>query len=467
MERIKAISPLDGRYSGKTEVLSQYFSEEALINFRIIVECEYFIFLIEELSNKKKRIKKLTQNQKEAIRAIYKDRIQNALLVKKIEFSGYKNIPATNHDVKAIEYFLRQSFSKIGLSDKMEFLHFALTSEDINNIAYSLMIAMSIKKEILIEAQNIISILKNYAIKYAGCPLLARTHGQSAVGTTFGKEFRIFRERAKRQIEAIKNARINIKLNGAVGNYNAHYASYPDIDWIQFSFKFTRHLNKIFNLNLTTNLHTTQIESHDSWIEIFDRFRHLNSIFVNLSQDIWLYISDDLIKQKSNDGEIGSSTMPHKVNPIDFENAEGNLLLANSLFSFFASKLPISRLQRDLSDSTVERNIGSAFAYSIIGYKSLLNGLGKIEVNEKKSREYLEENIQIYSEGIQTILRREGIKNPYELLKKITRGKKISKSKLLFFINSLKVSKKVKDELIALLGKPYIGISEKLAKYRL
>jgi adenylosuccinate lyase len=218
---------------------------------------------------------------------------------------------------------------------------------------------------------------------------------------------------------------------------------------------------------LTTNLHTTQIESHDSWIEIFDRFRHLNSIFVNLSQDIWLYISDDLIKQKSNDGEIGSSTMPHKVNPIDFENAEGNLLLANSLFSFFASKLPISRLQRDLSDSTVERNIGSAFAYSIIGYKSLLNGLGKIEVNEKKSREYLEENIQIYSEGIQTILRREGLKNPYELLKKITRGKKISKSKLLFFINSLKVSKKVKDELIALLGKPYIGISEKLAKYRL
>ncbi|MEW5951541.1 MAG: adenylosuccinate lyase [Elusimicrobia bacterium] len=462
MEKLEALSPLDGRYANKTESLRNYFSEEALINYRIAVECEYLIFVLKNL-NLSRDMRPLSANKELSLRSIYSDRENNALTVKKIEFSGMEGLPATNHDVKAVEYYLRKVLKEKGLEKYCAFLHFGLTSEDINNIAYSLMISAALKNEIIPALDKILKNLKELSVKNAAIPLLARTHGQPAVGTTFGKEFRVFYERILRKRKRLSSCKLNVKINGAVGNYNALNAAYPKIDWISFSQKFISALSRRFSAPLECNLYTTQIENHDSWIEIFTEIKHLNRITASFCRDIWRYISDELIIQIPSKGEIGSSTMPQKINPIDFENAEGNLGLACSLFSFFEEKLPESRLQRDLSDSTVQRSIGSAFGYSLIAYNSLLKGLSKIKISQENSEKSLYEHPEVYAEAVQTILRRELYPNAYEKLKDFSRGKKITMKKWKSLVSSLKISKKAKADILAILNKPYIGLAEKLA----
>ena len=466
MEKLYAISPLDGRYNSKVKELRDYFSELALINARIFVEGEYFIFLNKYLYNKKIIKKKLTKKEIDSIRKIYSDRDKNALEVKKIEFTGDEKIKPTNHDVKAVEYYLKKELNG-KIDANIELIHFGLTSEDVNNIAYSILISSFISKIYLPLLNDILLKLKEMIIKYSSIPFPARTHGQIASPTTFGKELRVFYERIKKQLENIRKIKIKVKINGAVGNYNSFYAAYPEIDWINFSELFVSHINNIIKTEFELNYFTTQIESHDSWIELFDRFKHINSIFIGLSQDIWRYISDDLIVLKAIRGEVGSSTMPHKVNPINFENAEGNFQLANALFEFLSSKLPISRMQRDLTDSTVERNIGIAFGYTILAMKSLSEGLSKIKLNEKKSMDIINENPQVYAEAIQTILRKHGIRNAYELLKDLTRGNKVTINDIKIFIKKLKYKKNIKQEINKTISKPYIGIAQKLSRYKL
>ncbi len=463
MEKLQALCPLDGRYANKMGNLSAYFSEEALINFRIISEVEYLIFLLNELKGKA-AIRPLKSAKQEELRTIYKNREENAFTVKKIEFSGLDGHPATNHDVKAVEYYLAKLLKEKKLAKYRSFLHFGITSEDINNISYSLMISLSLKNEIIPAIDAILKKLKEFSINYSDTPLLARTHGQPAIGTTFGKEFRIFYERVKKLRQELYLSRFSIKLNGAVGNYNALYCAFPSVNWPAFSEKFTKKIASIFDLNLETNLYTTQIENHDSWVSLFHKMNHLNQILISFNQDIWRYISDELIVQVPVKGEIGSSTMPHKVNPIDFENSEGNLSLACSMLSFMCEKLPKSRLQRDLSDSTVERSIGCIFGYSLMGYKSLLRGLEKIKVNEDKSFEVLASHPEVYAEAIQTILRRENYPNPYETLKDLTRGRKVTKGQIISFIKKLKTSPKIKKEMLSIISKPYIGLAAFLSK---
>jgi len=384
--------------------------------------------------------------------------------VKKIETKGTSKLPATNHDVKAVEYYLKGKFNNNGLSNLSEYLHFALTSEDTNNISYAMMISSALKKIILPELITIQKHLLKLSAEHSNCSLLARTHGQPAIPTTFGKEFRIFENRVKTQINRINKIKILSKLNGAAGNYNAHMAAFPKINWLKFSESFIKHLNNEFNLNIFINMITPQIEPHDSYCELFDALSAVNMILTDMCQDIWRYISDDLLIQKAPKGEIGSSTMPHKINPIAFENAEGNLGMANALFKHFSSKLPISRLQRDLSDSTVQRNFGVAFAHSLIAYESLLKGLSRITVNVTKAKQQIAAHPEIYAEAIQTILRRENFPKPYELLKTLTRGSKITKAKLNKFVKNLKVNKKIKTEIFNSINTGYIGIADKLAK---
>lgn len=460
MDKLECISPIDGRYKKISDILGQYFSEMTLSKYRTIAEIKYFIFL----SKQNLGLRALTNDELKELRALEELSLQDAQIIKDIEVKGYKNIKATNHDVKAVEYYLKDKLENSSLKKELEWIHFALTSEDINNIAYGLMVSLSVKKVIIPEIETIYNTLNGLAEKYANTAILARTHGQPASPTTFGKEFKVFAERIKKQLAQLKAHKLLIKLNGATGNYNANISAYPNFDWLSFSQKFTEHLNKTFDLNLQTNLITTQIEPHDSLIELFDILRRINLILINFSQDIWRYISDDFIKQKPVEGEVGSSTMPHKVNPIDFENAEGNLGLANSLFSFFSNKLPISRLQRDLSDSTVLRNIGSSFAYCLIAYKSIQKGLTKIEINETKVSEILDSHWEIISEAIQTILKREHIETPYELLKELTRGNKINQNEFIEFIDKLDVTNEVKEELKKLSPNTYIGLADKISK---
>lgn len=463
MEKLYALSPLDGRYYLKVDDLRKYFSELALINYRIVVECEYFIFLNSYLSAKKNKVRKLTESEIKKIRSIYNNKDRNALEVKKIEFSGDEAIKPTNHDVKAVEYYIKKILSR-EINNNLELIHFGLTSEDINNIAYSIMISSFVRDIYLKEIKKLLDILFSFSIKYADSIFPARTHGQIASPTTFGKEIRIFYQRLKNQFEMIKKHHLKVKLNGAVGNYNAFVSAYPDIDWIDFSVKFIEHINKFLNLSLKPNLYTTQIENHDSWIELFDRSRHINNILIGLSQDIWNYISDDLIVLKPVEGEVGSSTMPHKVNPINFENAEGNFQIANALFEFFSSKFAISRMQRDLSNSTVERNISVAFGHTIIAIRSLMEGFGKISLNHRIAREVVLKHPEVYAEAIQTILRKYAIKGGYEMLKKITRGNKINRRKLIDFITRLNLSPEIENEIKEVISRDYIGLAPRLAK---
>ncbi len=438
-----AISPIDGRYSNQTTHLSEFFSEKALIKYRLKVEVEYFIKLTLTGID---RLKNWNVKNNSSLRDIYKNFDNN-------DCDQVKNIEKiTNHDVKAVEYFLKEKFKSLGYEEYSEFIHFGLTSQDINNTA----IPLSFKEYIVNYYKlldDFLSKLKNKAEEYKEITMLAKTHGQPASPTRLGKEFEVFIVRIEEQLENLKQIPFSAKFGGATGNFNAHHLAYPETDWKEFAQSF------VSDMGLKLSFPTTQIEHYDNLAAIFDNLKRINSILIDFNQDMWLYISMDYFKQKIKKGEIGSSAMPHKVNPIDFENSEGNLGLANSLFNHLSSKLPISRLQRDLTDSTVLRNIGVPIAHTVIGLNSSIKGLDKIFVNKEKIDEDLENNWIVISEGIQTILRREGYSKPYEALKDLTRNnKKINKSTFTKFIDSLNVSQEIKNELKEITPYNYTGI---------
>lgn len=468
---LTSISPIDGRYASKTKELSDYFSEKALISYRIQVEVFYLLLLSK---TEGVNVRAFTEDEQKLLLSLFNISEEEAQIVKKIETTGYNDIPATNHDVKAIEYYIKLKLTGTSLEDILEMVHFALTSEDINNLSYALMIRDGFNKVIFPYLGKVYADLYTLAAQYKDTPMLARTHGQSASPVTFGKEIAVFVNRIKEELKLVSSVSILGKLNGATGNYNAHTVCYPDIDWRAFSQKLIDEFNKSaeagdiheycssVQLSLRWNELTTQIESHDNIARLFDLIKRINTIFIDFAQDIWRYISDGWIKQKAVKGEIGSSAMPHKVNPIDFENAEGNFGIANSLFSFFSSKLQISRLQRDLSDSTTLRNIGVAAAHTLIGFQSLLKGLSKIEVNENKIVEVLQNTPEVIAEAYQNILRVEGVPKPYELLKEVTRGKEITIESFHKLVHKLDVSDAIKDKLLAIRPENYIGIASKI-----
>ena len=457
---LNSISPIDGRYEKYTKELAQYFSEAASMKYKVLMECEYLIALSETAGV---RMRKLNDKEKILVRNIYKNfSAQDAQMISAIELKGYKNIKATNHDFKAIEYYIKEKLGKTSSKDIMELVHFGLTSEDASNIAYALMIAEGLKDVYLPVFEDVLKKIGKLAKDNKNIPMLARTHGQPASPTTFGKEFKIFEERLMRQLKQIKSYRISAKLNGATGNYNALHSAYPKIDWTNFSKKFIKNISLSRHVGLEANLYTTQIEPHDSYIELFDIMRRVNSVLINFNQDMWRYISDGWISQLAVEGEVGSSTMPHKINPWFLENSEGNLGMANALFEFFGRKLPISRLQRDLSDSTVLRNIGTAFSHSLIGFKYLNNQLGRVVVNKEKALENLNNHPEVITEAIQTILRREGVKMPYEQLKELSRGKKVTLVDIHNFIKALPVKDNIKKELLKITPENYTGLASKL-----
>jgi adenylosuccinate lyase len=450
--RLAALSPLDGRYRKDTSTLAGFFSEAALFRYRARVEIEYLIFLAR--SPGVSFVEALTPAQQAALRTLYR------------QFSDEDGIAVAawdrrvNHDVKAVEYWLREHMDTLGLSNWNEALHFGLTSEDVNNLAYGLLIQEARDLVIVPALQQIESRLQQMAQAEAATAMLARTHGQPATPTTFGKEMNIFRVRLQRAIRDITNIRMTGKLNGASGSFAAHIAALPNFDWMKFSKAFIR------TLNLEPLLLTTQIEPHDTLVALCDALRRANGILIDLSQDCWRYISDGYLIQAATSGEVGSSTMPHKVNPIDFENAEGNLGMAGALFEFFSRKLPISRLQRDLSDSTVLRNLGPAFGYSLVAYQRLLRGLNKVAVQPETLLADLRRHPEVLAEAIQTILRREGYPEPYEVLKGLTRGQALSLEDLHAFIDTLDISATARQELRALTPETYVGLARKLAVLR-
>ena len=445
LDPLSAISPVDGRYRGKTKSLSIFFSEEALIKYRVRVEIEYFISLCElplpQLSN-------FNSSFFEDLRSIYKRfSKEDAMEIKEIE-------KTTNHDVKAVEYFIKTEFDKLGLQKYKEFVHFGLTSQDINNTSIPLSIKEAIHEEYLPNLEEILVTFSELAYKYKDIPMLSRTHGQAASPTLLGKEIAVFSKRLETQKANLTQIPNAAKFSGAVGNFNAHYVAYPDIDWKKFGKKFVEN-----RLGLDFSFPTTQIEHYDSIAALCDALKRINNILIDFNRDIWTYISMDYFKQDIKEGEIGSSAMPHKVNPIDFENAEGNLGIANAILSFLSNKLPVSRLQRDLTDSTVLRNIGVPFAHILIAFKSIVKGIGKIIINEKKINDDLDENWSIVAEAIQTILRRENFSNPYEALKVLTRtNSPITRKTIHSFIDSLDLNQEVKKELKSITPFNYTGI---------
>ena len=442
---LTAISPVDGRYRGKVEALGRYFSEYALIRYRVQVEIEYFIALCElPLA----QLAGFDKGQYGALRRIYEDfSLSDAQRVKEIE-------QTTNHDVKAVEYFIKEKMDALGLGDEREFVHFGLTSQDINNTAtpYSLKAAMS---DVYYPALGeLIGKLSTLADEWSDVPLLAHTHGQPASPTVLGKEIRVFVERLEKQRDMLQTVPYPAKFGGATGNFNAHSVAYPEVDWVSFANRFVNG-----TLGLDRSQYTTQIEHYDNLAAIFDGLKRINTILIDLARDMWTYISMEYFKQRIKAGEVGSSAMPHKVNPIDFENAEGNLGLANALFEHLAAKLPVSRLQRDLTDSTVLRNIGVPVAHTLIALASLAKGLGKLIINRDAIDRDLEANWAVVAEGIQTILRREKYPNPYEALKALTRTNKgITQADITAFSDGLDVTETVKNELRALTPHTYIGI---------
>ena len=462
-EPLTAISSIDGRYRDTVAPLAEYFSEYALIKNRLVVECEYLIALSE---TKAIGIRALTDAEKTSLRAIGNVSVEAARIVKSIERQGYDGIPATNHDVKAVEYFLKGKIKGTSLEDVSEWIHFALTSEDVNSVAHGIALRSYVEQSLLPTLGEIRALLTTLAIENAAVPMLARTHGQAASPTTFGKEMRVFESRLARQMTELQARTMLVKFGGATGNWNAHRVAAVDADWMAFAHNFAERLNEGHAIRLELNEATTQIEPHDTYAELFDNVRRANTILIDLSQDIWRYISDGWISQRAVAGEVGSSAMPHKINPIDFENAEGNLGVANALFEHFSRKLPISRLQRDLSDSTVARVFGTAFGHSLIAYKSLVRGFGKIHVNAAAMLEALQSHPEVLAEAIQVVLRKEGVATPYEMLKELTRGKKITADDLSAFVDSLAVSDDVKKRLKALRPENYIGLAETIARGR-
>jgi len=445
-----AISPLDGRYSGKVEYLSQYFSEAALMRYRILVEIEWFIFLFNNV--KLKGTNPLKPTELKILRSIYEQfDVVAAKRVKDIE-------KITNHDVKACEYYIKEQIKNGPIEQYQEFVHFGCTSEDINNLSYGCMIRDFLEREYMPILSAVIQELYFMAVNYNNLPMLARTHGQPASPTTLGKELINFVARLETETELLTCSKFLLgKINGAVGNYNAHQVSYPEVDWVEQTKEFVE------SLGLEFNQYTTQIEPHDCYARIFDSVRRINTILLDFDKDMWGYISFGYFKQKTLDGEVGSSTMPHKVNPIDFENSEGNLGIANSLLEHMSAKLPISRFQRDLTDSTVLRNVGSAFTYCILAYRSLSLGLSKCEVNKKLIQADLSDKWEILAEPIQMVMRKYMLKNPYEQLKALTRGKgDVNKNTIQSFINKLKIPTPDKKRLLALTPEKYVGLAEKL-----
>ncbi|GIM53140.1 adenylosuccinate lyase [Capnocytophaga cynodegmi] len=442
---LQAISPIDGRYADKTKELIPFFSEEALIKYRILVEVEYFIALCELPLP---QLKNFPKNIFPKLRELYQNfDSTSATKVKEIE-------KTTNHDVKAVEYFIKNAFDKLNISEYKEFIHFGLTSQDINNTAIPLSIKGAMDKVYYSDLQNIIDNLKSLSSQWKDIPLLARTHGQPASPTRLGKEIEVFVVRIEEQLKQLKNIPFSAKFGGATGNYNAHNVAYPSVNWKTFGTKFVEN-----TLGLHHSFPTTQIEHYDNLASLFDSLKRINTILIDFNRDIWTYISMDYFKQKIKAGEVGSSAMPHKVNPIDFENSEGNLGIANAIFEHLSAKLPISRLQRDLTDSTVLRNIGVPFGHTLIGLKSTLKGIGKLLLNEEKIRWDLEQNWAVVAEAIQTILRREGYPNPYEALKGLTRtNEKINQQTIASFIETLEVSETIKKELKAIAPENYTGI---------
>lgn len=442
---LNAISPIDGRYRNKVHELAPFFSEEALIKYRVLVEIEYFIALCEIPLP---QLKSVDTSTFEALRAIYKDfTSEDALAIKDIE-------SVTNHDVKAVEYFIKEKFDGLGLSAYKEFIHFGLTSQDINNTAIPLSIKEAINSVYVPEYQNVLNKLKELSKAWSQISMLARTHGQPASPTRLGKEIDVFVVRLEEQFNLLNDIPSAAKFGGATGNFNAHHVAYPDIDWKGFGNSFVQD-----KLGLQHSFPTTQIEHYDHMAALFDTLKRINTIIIDLDRDIWTYVSMDYFKQKIKAGEVGSSAMPHKVNPIDFENSEGNLGIANAIFEHLSAKLPISRLQRDLTDSTVLRNVGVPFGHTLIAFKATLKGLNKLLLNEAKFAEDLENNWAVVAEAIQTILRREGYPNPYEALKGLTRtNEKINQNSISSFIDTLNVSDAIKNELKQITPSNYTGI---------
>ena len=447
MDNLINISPIDGRYNNICKKLSKYFSEYGLIRYRVYVEIKYFIELsktLPELNSKENNI------EIKLLELFNNFNLEEANKIKKIE----QNI---NHDVKAIEYYLKDKFTEIGLEKYKEFIHFGLTSQDINNTSIPISLNDSLKTIFFPIYNKLNDNIYNISKKWIKIPMLSKTHGQPASPTYLGKEFMVFYERLSNEINNLYSVKLYGKFGGAIGNFNSLYISYPNIDWIKFSNDF---LN---NLGLKRNQYTKQIDHYDSLCNLFDNIRRINNILIDLNKDIWLYISNDYFKLKINDNEIGSSTMPHKVNPINFENSEANLQLSNALLNFLSNKLPISRLQRDLTDSTITRNIGLTLSYSYLAYNSLMKGLDKLEINIEKINQDLDNNWIIIGEAIQTILKKHNYPEPYELLKNLTRNnKKINKIEIHNFINSLNININLKKELLKITPFNYTGIIPKI-----
>ncbi len=445
LSALTAISPIDGRYRGKTQELGDFFSEAALMRYRVLVEVEYFISLCQiplpQLAG-------FDANLHEDLRKLYNEfSLEDANAIKEIE-------KVTNHDVKAVEYFIKEAFDRLEISKYKEFIHFGLTSQDINNTATPLIIKKSIEEVFVPTYLELLNKLVELKDEWADVPLLARTHGQAASPTRLGKEVMVFIERLEKQMTLMNTIPFSAKFGGATGNFNAHHLAYPEIDWVGFSNTFVDE-----KLGLDRSQVTTQIEHYDNLAALFDNMKRINNILMDLSRDIWTYISMDYFKQKIKKGEVGSSAMPHKVNPIDFENSEGNFGIANAIYEHLSAKLPISRLQRDLTDSTVLRNVGVPMAHSILGFKSMLKGLSKLILNEEAIAADLEANWAVVAEAIQTILRREGYSNPYEALKGLTRtNEAINQQSIANYIDTLNISDELKSELKLINPSNYTGI---------
>lgn len=446
LDALTAVSPIDGRYRSKTECLADYFSEYALIRYRVRVEIEYFITLCELPLP---QLESFNRALFEQLRDIYRNFDEtSAARVKEIE-------KTTNHDVKAVEYFIKEEFDKIGgLDDYKEFIHFGLTSQDINNTSVPLSIKEALEEVYYPQVEELIAQLQEYADEWKNIPMLAKTHGQPASPTRLGKEIEVYVYRLSEQLASLRNCKMTAKFGGATGNFNAHHVAYPQHDWRAFGNRFVSE-----KLGLEREQWTTQISNYDHLGSIFDAIRRINTIMIDLDRDFWMYISMEYFKQKIKAGEVGSSAMPHKVNPIDFENSEGNLGVANAILQFLAQKLPVSRLQRDLTDSTVLRNVGVPIGHSIIAIQSTLKGLRKLILNEEKLKADLEDTWAVVAEAIQTILRREAYPHPYEALKALTRtNKKMTEETIHAFIQTLNVSDSVKAELMAINPHNYTGI---------
>lgn len=444
--QLGALSPLDGRYANSVKDLNVFFSEAALMRYRVYVEIEYLIAL--SFEKKVKEFPTLSKNRIDGLRKVYREfDMDSAKKVKEIEAE-------TNHDVKAIEYYLQQKTDK----SLHPWIHFALTSEDVNNLSYSLMWQHGLKQVYIPLLKSVDKELKKLANRFKNAPMLSMTHGQPATPTTFGKELAVFQSRLNRKIQLLKEHKLFGKFSGATGTWSAHLAAYPDINWTRFSSRFVR------SIGLKPNLVTTQIEPHDSMVESYQCISHINSIMKDLCCDMWMYVSRGILGQKKIAGEIGSSTMPHKINPIQFENAEGNIGISNAMLDYLSDKLPVSRMQRDLTDSTTLRNQGSALGYSYLALKNILRGLSRITINKNKMSSELDSHWEIVSEAIQTILRKSGQSQAYEQLKELTRGESVNRKVLADYILKLNIPEKDRDTLLSLTPQTYIGLSTKISE---